>query len=79
MLKETTTNEFDNTLNAVNNLSEEDAKSLLKIIYGFVNTALTGDGGDKVKLEVVDKLSNIYKRIPELNGLKDNKSSEKND
>lgn len=79
MLKETTTNEFDNTLNAVNNLSEEDAKSLLKIIYGFVNTALTGDGGNKVKLEVVDKLSNIYKRIPELNCLKDNKSSEKND
>ncbi|WP_010094679.1 hypothetical protein [Ornithinibacillus scapharcae] len=70
-MKETTDiNEFDNTLNAVNNLTEEDAKSLLKIIYGFVNTAMTGNGGDKVKLEVVNKVSDIYKRIPELNKLR---------
>lgn len=74
-LKETTTNEFDNILEGVNNLTEEDAKSLLKIIYGFVDTAITGDGGDKVKLEVVDKILNIYKRIPELNCLRDNKRS----
>lgn len=71
MLKETTdTNELDNTLNAVNNLTEEDAKSLLKIIYGFVNTAMTGNGGNKVKLEVLNKVSDIYKRIPELNKLR---------
>ena len=71
MLKETTnTNEFENTIDAVNNLTEEDAKSLLRLIYGFVNTAMTGNGGDKVKLEVVHKVSDIYKRIPDLNELR---------
>ena len=67
MLKETTnTNEFDNIIDAVNHLTEDDAKSLLKIIYGFVDTAMTGNGGDKVKIEVVEKISNHYKRIPDL-------------
>lgn len=71
MLKETTdTNEFENMIDAVNHLTEDDAKSLLKIIYGFVNTAMTGNGGDTMKLEVVDKLSNIYKRILDLNELR---------
>lgn len=71
MLKETTnTNEFENTIDAVNNLTEEDAKSLLRLTYGFVNTAMTGNGGDKVKLEVVHKVSDIYKRIPDLNELR---------
>ncbi|MGY0694562.1 hypothetical protein ACW2QC_17570 [Virgibacillus sp. FSP13] len=75
MMTETTdTNGFDNTLDAVNNLTEEDAKSLLKIIYGFVATAMIGGGGDKVKLEVINKLSNIYKRIPDLNNLRDKKN-----
>ena len=67
MLKETTnTNEFDNIIDAVNHLTEDDAKSLLKIIYGFVDTAMTGNGGDKAKIEVVEKISNHYKRIPDL-------------
>lgn len=71
MLKETTdTNEFENMLHAINHLTEDDAKSFLRLIYGFVNTAMTGNGGDKVKLEVVHKVSDIYKRIPDLNGLK---------
>ena len=71
MLKETTnTNEFDNTIDAVNHLTEDDAKSLLKLIYGFVDTAMTGNGGDKVKIEVVEKISNHYKRIPDLNKLR---------
>ena len=68
MLKETiNTNEFENTINAVNHLTEDDAKSLLRLIYGFVDTAMTGNGGDKVKLEVAEKVSDIYKRIPDLN------------
>ena len=80
MLKEmTNSNEFENTIDAINNLKEKDAKSLLKIDYGLVNTAMTGTGGDKVKLEVVNKLSDIYKRIPELNNLRDDKSSKKTD
>ncbi|MCM3163526.1 hypothetical protein [Metabacillus litoralis] len=75
-MKETSNlNEFDLMLDAINNLTEEDAKSLLKIIYGFVNTAITGEGGNEVKLEVINKLSGIYKRIPELNDLRNNNNS----
>jgi len=75
-MKETSSvNEFDLMLNTINNLSEEDAKSLLKIIYGFVNTAITGEGGNEVKLEVINKISGIYKRIPELNDLRKKNST----
>ncbi|MDX8363440.1 hypothetical protein [Cytobacillus sp. IB215316] len=70
MKKTTDTNEFENTINAIRNLSEDDAKSLLKVIYGYVNTAMTGNGGDKFKLEVIDEVSDIYKRIPDLNTLR---------
>lgn len=59
--------DFANTINTINQLTEEDAKSLLKIIYGFVNTAMTGSGGDEFKIEVVNKISEIYKGIPKLN------------
>ncbi|MEI3604819.1 hypothetical protein SPD48_03870 [Pseudogracilibacillus sp. SE30717A] len=70
-MNETThTNEFKNTIDAVNHLTEDDAKSLLKLIYEFVDTAMTGNGGDKVKLEVVEKVSDIYKRIPYLNEIR---------
>jgi len=71
MLKENTdTKEFENTIDAVNHLTEEDAKSLLRLIYGYVNTAMTGNGGDKVKLEILHKISEIYKNIPYLNELR---------
>ncbi|RLL40127.1 hypothetical protein D8M04_19495 [Oceanobacillus piezotolerans] len=71
MKEETTdTNEFENTIGAVNHLTEDEAKSLLRLIYGFVDTAMTGNGGDKAKLEVLHKVSDIYKRIPELNELR---------
>lgn len=71
MLKDSTdTSELEKTIDAVNHLTEDDAKSLLRLIYGFVNTAMKGNGGDTVKLEVVDKISNIYKRIPDLNELR---------
>jgi len=73
------TKEFDNTIVAVSNLTDEDAKSLLRLIYGFINTAITGSGGDKVKLEIVDKISDIYKRIPELNEIRKNNNPEKTD
>lgn len=71
MLREPSdTDEFENTLDAVNQLTEDDAKSLLRLIYGFVNTAMTGNGGDKAKLEVVHKVLDIYKRILDLNELR---------
>ncbi|WP_455663069.1 DUF1835 domain-containing protein [Pradoshia sp.] len=66
MKEKTDRNEFEHTVNAINHLSDKDAKSLLKIIYGFVQTAMTGNGGDQVKLEVINKLSDIYQQIPEL-------------
>ena len=70
-MRETTDiNEFENTIDAVNHLTEDDAKSLLRLIYGLIDTAMTGNGGDKVKLEVVEKVSDIYKRIPDLNELR---------
>ncbi len=61
---------FEKTINAVNQLTEEDAKSLLRLIYGYVDTAMTGNGGDQVKLEVVDRVSTIYHRIPDLTELR---------
>ncbi|UHA58645.1 hypothetical protein KDJ21_017645 [Metabacillus litoralis] len=48
---------------------------MLKITYGFVNTAITGEGGNEVKLEILNKLSGIYKHIPELNDLRNNNNS----
>ncbi|WP_456276408.1 hypothetical protein [Bacillus sp. AK128] len=70
-MKETIdTDEFENTLDAVNHLTEDDAKSLLKMIYGFVNFAMTGNGGDTMRLEILEKVSDIYKRIPDLNELR---------
>lgn len=61
------TKELEDTIETVNNLTAEDAKSLLKLIYGFVNTAMTGNGGDKAKVEAVQQISDLYKRIPNLN------------
>ncbi|SHG79026.1 hypothetical protein [Ornithinibacillus halophilus] len=58
------TDEFESMVNTINNLSEEDAKALLKIIYGFINTAMTGNGGDEMKLEIMNKLPNVFDQIP---------------
>lgn len=70
-MKETTdTKAFENTIDAINQLTEDDAKSLLKIIYGFVNTAMTGNGGNKMKLELLYMISDVYKRIPDLNEIR---------
>lgn len=62
--------ELEKIIETINQLTEEDAKSLLKIIYGFVNTAMTGDGGDNVKLEILQRISDIFKRIPDLNEIR---------
>lgn len=70
------TREFDKTLEDINNLTEKDAKSLLKTIYGFINTTTTGEGDYQVKVEVVDKLSSIYNRIPHLIEIRQSKTIE---
>lgn len=75
MLIETNdTSQFESTIEAIHHLSEDDAKSLLKIIYGFINTAMTGNGGDPLKIEVVEKVSDLYQKIHELNDIRNNKS-----
>lgn len=59
-------NEFEKTIESLNKLQEGEAKSLLKITFGYISTAVTGNGGDKFKLEVVDKLFEIYNQVPEI-------------
>lgn len=72
-MKETNkANEFENSINVINQLSEDDAKSLLKIIYGFIDTAMTGNGGDQAKLETIERIFDIYKTIPNLYDLTNN-------
>ena len=46
--------EFEDMIDAINQLREEDAKSLLKVMCGLVVTAMTGKGGDQTKVEVVN-------------------------
>lgn len=41
MKEATDTNEFDNILDAVDYSTEQDAKALLKITYGFFDTGMT--------------------------------------
>ena len=56
--------EFEQTLKAINNLNEDDAKALLKIMYRLIDTAMTGNGGDEVKLEIMKKIAHMFKKIP---------------
>lgn len=63
---------FENTIHTIDQLSEKEAKALLKIIYGFVNTAITGNGGDPAKIEIIEKVFDIYERIQELTEVTDN-------
>ncbi|MCT2536430.1 hypothetical protein NYQ66_11745 [Aquibacillus koreensis] len=39
---------------------------MLKIIYGFVEAAMTGNGVDEMKLDVLDRISNFQKSIPDV-------------
>ncbi|MGY0694568.1 hypothetical protein ACW2QC_17600 [Virgibacillus sp. FSP13] len=59
----------DKVKERIEQLDETDAKAMLKIIYGFVETAVTGNGGDEMIKECVDKVSNFYKSIPDIKEL----------
>lgn len=61
----------DKVKERIEQLDETDAKSMLKIIYGFVETSMTGNGGDEMKIECINRLSNIYKSIPDIKELKE--------
>lgn len=48
----------------IEQLDKKDAQAMLKIIYGFVETAMTGNGGDEMKLHCLNRISNFYESIP---------------
>ncbi len=50
----------------IEQLDEYHAKVMLKVIYGCIETAKTGSGGDEMTRECVDKIFNFYQRIPEI-------------
>lgn len=56
----------DNIKGRIEQLDKNDAQAMLKIIYGFVETAVTGNGGDELKLDCLDRISNFFKSIPDV-------------
>lgn len=48
----------------IEGLNEYEAKVMLKAIYGFIETALTGDGGDELVREAMNRLYKVYDHIP---------------
>lgn len=56
----------DKVKEQIEQLDEYHAKAMLKVIYGFMETAKTGNGGDRMIRECIDKISDFYQRIPEL-------------
>lgn len=48
----------------IEKLDENEAKAMLKIIYGFVETAKTGNGGESMIIECVDKIHGFYESLP---------------
>lgn len=49
----------------IEKLDNNDAQAMLKIIYGFVEITMTGNGGDEMKLDCLDRISNLYKSLPD--------------
>lgn len=56
----------DKVKEKIEQLDEYHAKAMLKVIYSCIETAETGNGGDEMIKECVDKISNFYQRIPEI-------------
>lgn len=56
----------DKVKEKIEQLDEYHAKVMLKVIYGFIEVAKTGNGGDEMIKECVDKISNFYQGIPEI-------------
>lgn len=50
----------------IEQLDKNDAQAMLKIIYGFVETAMTGNGGDEMRLDCLNRISNFYKSTPDV-------------
>lgn len=56
----------DKVKETIENLSDYEAKTMLKLIYGFVVTALTGNGGNEMIKECVNGIANCYNRMIEV-------------
>ncbi|MBP3953123.1 hypothetical protein [Bacillus suaedae] len=56
----------DNIKGRIEQLDKNDAQAMIKIIYGFVETAMTGNVGDKMKLDCLDRISNFHNSISDL-------------
>jgi hypothetical protein len=54
----------DKVKEKIEDLNEDEAKAMLKIIYGFIETAKTGNGGAGMIKECVDRIYNCYENIP---------------
>jgi len=64
-------NEFDSTIDAINQLSEEDAKAFLKIIYGHFNNYETGTGASYTSEQLIKEVASIYsEKILKVNELR---------
>lgn len=50
----------------IEQLDKNDAQAMLKIIYGIVETAMTGNGGDEMRLDCLNRISNFYTSTPDL-------------
>jgi hypothetical protein len=56
----------DRVREKIEQLHENEAKALLKIIYGFVVTAKTGKGGEEMLKECLEGIFNCYEKIPDV-------------
>jgi hypothetical protein len=56
----------DKVKEKIEQLNENEAKAMLKIIYGFIETAKTGNGGDEMIKECVEGIFNFYESIPDV-------------
>lgn len=54
----------------IDQLDEYEAKIMLKATYGMIETAITGNGGDEMVIKIMHRLSEIYKRIPDMEKLR---------
>lgn len=48
----------------IDGLNEYEAKVMLKAIYVLIDIALTGDGGDEMVKEVINRLNKFYQDLP---------------
>jgi len=66
--------EIEKVKKGIQQLSEAEAKALLLITYGRLDTAINGNGGDEFIQQTVRGLYDFYSKISGNEELKDNNS-----